>query len=263
MILEILISTYNEGILKVPDMILPFDERIKWLVCFQYSEEFFRRQIPSVLNNRGDVTLVTFKGKGLSKNRNMAIMCATGDILLLADDDARYKTDYFDKIIRRFSEDPTLDIACFQAMTHDGAPLHHYPDYSFDYRDTPKGYWYNSQEIAFRRISHVPSFDIRFGINSPELGCGEEEVFLWQAYKQGLSVRYFPEVITETDAKTSRYQFYTNKRMQRAKGAVLCIMHGPFGALLRCVKFAISHAVQHNPVPLLWQMIYGIIYIRR
>ena len=36
MTLEILISTYNEGILKVPDIILPFNERIKWLVCFQY-----------------------------------------------------------------------------------------------------------------------------------------------------------------------------------------------------------------------------------
>ena len=134
--------------------------------------------------------------------------------------------------------------------------------YSFDYKDTPKGYWYNSQEIAFRKSSHLPLFDTRFGINSPKLGCGEEEVFLWQAHEQGLSVRYFPEVIVETDATTSRYQFYTDKRMQRAKGAVLCIMHGPSGAFLRCLKLAIVHALKHNPISLLWHMTYGIIYIR-
>ena len=147
-------------------------------------------------------------------------------------------------------------------MAHEGTSLHPYPNYSFDYKDTPKGYWYNSQEIAFRKSSRLPLFDTRFGINSPKLGCGEEEVFLWQAHEQGLSVRYFPEVIVETDATTSRYQFYTDKRMQRAKGAVLCIMHGPSGAFLRCLKLAIVHALKHNPISLLWHMTYGIIYIR-
>ncbi len=262
MVIEILLSTYNEGIAKVPNVLLSPRNNVKWLISFQYSEDIFIKQIPPSLYLRDDVTLIPFEGKGLSQNRNMALAHATGDILLLADDDATFKQEYFDNIFQTYLEDNTVDIVCFQALTHDGKELHPYPNYSFFYQNTPRGYWYNSQEITFRRTSQVPQFDTRFVINAPKLGCGEEEVFLWHAHKKGLTIRYIPKVIVETDANTSRQSFFTDKRLQRAKGGVLCIMHGPLGAFLRCLKYAIRHA-NHNPILLLWQMVYGIIYIRR
>ena len=263
MVLEVLICTYNEGILRVPDMILAPRPDIKWLVAFQYSDSAYKSMLPPIEQDRTDITIVSHAGRGLSRNRNMAVSYATGDILLLADDDAKFDFIYFDRILEKFKATPSLDIACFQAVTHNGYPLHSYPSFSFSYENMPKGYWVNSQEIAFRNTLTIPAFDERFGINAPKMGCGEEEVFLWQAYRKGLNITYFPEVIVETDARTSRHNFFHDISLQRAKGGVLCIMHGVFGAFLRCLKFAMLNIGRHNPFSLMWHMTYGIFYVKR
>ena len=258
MILEVLICTYNNGIEKIPDILLPPTEQIRWLISFQYSDESHLQSIPKELCKRSDVSVYPHQGTGLSNNRNYAFSKATGDVLLIADDDVRYKEEYFVRILSTFSQYSDLDIGCFQAETYEGMPLHPYPSESFSYADTPKGYWYNSQEIAVRRDSPFPLFDPRFGINSSQYGCGEEEVFLWQAYKKGLKICYFPQVIVRTDGKTTRLGFYTDKRLQRAKGAVLCLMHGKLGASARCLKYALCHTPPRQFLYILYQMLYGV-----
>lgn len=262
MVLEILICTYNAGIEKIPGIILEQRDNVKWLVSHQYSDQLYKKVPSQFPAGRTDIKYVSHEGMGLSKNRNVALSHATGDILLIADDDAKFKNAYFDTIINTFLQNPDTDIACFQAITHEGHFLHKYPAVSFAYPNMPKGYWFNSQEIAIRNNSQMPHFDVRFGINAPKLGSGEEEVFLWQAYKNGLTIKYFPDVIVETDATTTRHAFYQNASLQRAKGGVLCIIHGVGGAFLRCLKFSILNYRKTNPFVLLWNMVYGIIYVK-
>ena len=105
--------------------------------------------------------------------------------------------------------------------------------------------------------------DERFGLGSPYLACGEEEIFVEDVARQGLEVRYEPLPIVRTDSLTTGTKFLQSPAVQRSKGAVLYYMHGFRGAFLRCVKCAL-----HVPGPFrkwkvfvnLWN---GIRYIQR
>ena len=115
-----------------------------------------------------------------------------------------------------------------------------------------------------RRCASLPRFDERFGLGAEHLGCGEEELFLEQASRGGCRIVYTPQVIVTTRAATTGDRFWSDPKVRRAKGAVLCYMHGSLGATLRCLKFA---AVQGNaPLSLrvraFWDMAWGISYYK-
>ncbi len=263
MILEVLVCTFNDRIGRVSDVFLPPLPDVRYLVSFQYSDEKFKEAARSAVPRRSDIRLTCIKGHGLSANRNNAIAHATGDILLIADDDVSYEKDFFRRIMQCFQAHPDLDIGCFRAETPDHRPFRRYADHSFDYARQPRGTYFCSVEIAFRRRAACPPFDERFGLGAPFLGAGEEEVFLLQAFRRGLSVRYFPQVVVRTEAATTGRRFFTSPPLQRSKGAVLCLIHGPWGAWLRCLKFAFSHIRQSNPLRSLYEMTRGILYICR
>ena len=87
MICEILVCTYNEGINRIQEMLLPPMKDTHWLISFQYTDISYLDCVPRHMTERTDVTLLFLEGSGLSANRNNALFHATGDILLLADDD--------------------------------------------------------------------------------------------------------------------------------------------------------------------------------
>ncbi|MEG1579936.1 MAG: glycosyltransferase [Bacteroidaceae bacterium] len=261
MTLEVLICTIDNGIQSIPHCLLPPREGISYLVSFQYTNESFRTIIPSTLLERKDVHLCYLKGIGLSRNRNNALVHASGDILLIADDDVCYKPEYFERIFMVFQQNPTVDVACFQAIDKEGLPLHYYAAHRFAYSNQPYGVFFCSVEIAFRRKSILFHFDERFGIGSPYLGGGEDEVFLLDAHKAGLNIVYFPFVIVETDACTTGTRMLEDRSILRAKGAVLYLMHGFISAWLRCLKFSLQSHKKKNPLRLLYSMTAGIFYI--
>lgn len=262
MTLEILICTIDEGIGKVRNLILPPVENVSYLISFQYTSEHFRAMLPVSMALRRDVKVCFLPGGGLSKNRNYALKNATGDILLISDDDVRYEQKYFERILNVFRKHPDVDIACFQAVDYFLQPMKDYHPSSFNYKDTPKGSYFSSCEIAMRRESTSSlRFDERFGLGSKYLASGEEEILLYQAFLSGLNIEYFPIVIVQTDRNTTGSSFFSNKRVRRSKGAVLFVMHGFWGALLRCLKFSFLCRKEANPFIVLWNMMEGILYI--
>ena len=246
MILELLICTINEGVRRVPNILLPQIENVRYLVSWQQTGTV-SIGLPEELN-RPDVRVITLEGRGLAANRNNALKNAQGDILLLSDDDTKYKAENLQNIIKKFRTYPKADIICFKAV----------------YAKRPKGSFFSSWEIAFRRSQNLPVFDERFGLGSQYLACGEEEVFLHSAYKKGLKIIFLPEVIVETNADTTGKHFLINAAVRRSKGAVLCIIYGPWSARLRCLK----KAMQYDKLPLQQRMkffedmIQGIHYIQ-
>ena len=227
----------------------------------QYTDDKYLNLLDVPSLHRSDVSITTLEGFGLSRNRNHAFSHATGDILLLADDDVRYENRYFDRIIGRFRSDPTLDIACFQALDMKGEPVRKYAGYSFDYARQPHGTYFCSWEIAVARRKDLPSFDERFGLRSGFLVSGEEEVFLFEAYRSGYHIQYFPEPIVRTRPDTTGTHFDTDKAVQRSKGAVLCVIYGPVEAFMRCLKVAVTYPSLHHRVAALREMGRGIIYV--
>lgn len=263
--LQILICTIDNGIAKVPAVLTPPVPHVSYLVSWQQSETGKAEigECPQVLAERTDVEVVTMQGKGLSANRNNAIRHATGDILLLSDDDARYAPVFFDRIFRAFQLYPEADILTFQVEDYEGTPLSQYAAQTYDYANRPYGSHVRSLEIAMRRSSRLPNFDERFGLGSPFLACGEEEIFIHTAFVTGLKIRYVPEVIVRTEKQTTGTRFLTSPAIQRSKGAVLCFMHGWFGATLRCIKYAATLPASASRLQIFRNMWQGIRYIQR
>lgn len=260
--LELLICTIDEGIEATPHILLPQRQDVRYLISWQ-QDRIKAHDIPEVLRKRDDVRVVEMQGRGLAANRNNALAHATGDVLLLSDDDTQYRMEYFDRILQAFATHPEADFICFQGLDLTGAPIRPYPSQPFFYESRPYGVYYCSWEIAFRRSPQVPHFDVRFGLGSDYLSCGEEEIFIHDAYLRGLKILYLPIPIVETDKNTTGTHFLQSPGVQRAKGAVLCYMHGEIGALLRCIKYTLCLKGKVPRLKILRNLIDGIRFIKR
>lgn len=250
--LDILICTYAGGILDIPRMLLPERSDVRYTISMQFSTPSWKELVPKELLNRRDVTLGFLPGTGLSRNRNNSIALSSGDILLIADDDNVYTNEYIDTILQAWNENPDADILTFQAETLEGNPLHEYP-----------AQFVSSVEMTMRRDSIIWNnlkFNERFGLGSPKLCAGEEDVFLANARRQGLTIRYIPKVIVRTRETASSRQFLGNPKMQITKGATFKYVYGTGNAIWRSFKEAGWYMVHKkaNPFPILFNMLKGV-----
>ncbi len=264
MTLDILICTIDEGICKVPNILLPRIEGVSWVVSMQYSDKQYLDLVPSELKSRPDVVLTYLEGRGLSRNRNNAIEHAKGDILLMGDDDCLYKKSSLLEIIHFYEMNPSCDIVLFAAANYNGAPLKYYPSKLTSFQQAFKeGFYPASVELSMRRGLGL-HFDTRFGLGSPLLCAGEEDVLIHDALKAGYNVVVYPMVIVCTDGNTTGTHFISDRQVQITKGAVFRYLFGTTEALWRSVKEAGFYFVhQHaNPFPILCNMFRGIWILR-
>ena len=235
--IEVLYCVLDGDILHIAEHLPPPRPDVAYLVAWQQrgGEE---QNAPGALLQREDVKILAHKSIGLSKNRNFALANATGDLLILADADNIYIYEYFDRLLAAAAAQPEADILLFQAITPEGNLLKNYPEVSCTYADRPRGCSFSSCDIVLRRSAALPRFDERFGLGAAHLSCGEEEIFLEEASRGGCRIVYTPQTIVTTRAATTGDRFWSDPKVRRAKGAVLCYMHGAAGAALRCLKFA-------------------------
>ncbi len=242
--IQILISTTAQRLQNVHQVLLPPADGVSYVVSCQ--------GVTGVMADpfqRGDVTFLTMKEMGLSRNRNNCLTHATGDILLLADDDEQLVPATVMAMERHFAEHPAWDIIQYRI----GGIGKKYPS---DY--------YSSVELAMRAsVAKVLRFDPRFGLGSECLACGEEEVFIHDARRHGFIVGAMPQTICHIEGETTGTRFVDDEGVQRAKGAVLAYTMGQSRAKARCVREAMSRAARANvnPLPLLRNMWWGVKYI--
>ena len=251
MILEILICTIDEGIEKVPDVLMPPRNDVRYVVSAQWTKESMKPLVPLALTRRKDVNVVFLEGKGLSRNRNNAIENASGDVLLIADDDNRYTDGLIQNIFEAYEAHPEADVIHFQALNMEGKPLHPYPaDYV------------SSVEMSFRRHVRV-RFDERFGLGSPKLCAGEEQVWMKDAETAGYNIIYVSKPVVMTPAGTTGERFVRNAKAQMSKGAAFKHVYGTSEAVWRSVKEAgwYLYHKRVNPIPILYNMLKGIVEI--
>lgn len=181
--LDVAICTYGkDGLFRVAAMILPFQERVKYVVSWQ---EHRNAPIPESISDRPDVVVSRLDRSGLSNNRNNALRHCDSEIVLIADDDLEYSKHSFIGVIKAFEDNPKMDLATFRVKF---PKPKNYPSDGCRLGDPmPKGYFVTSMEIAFRRTSIGNlEFNPNLGIGAPELLCGEEEIFVYEAIKRGL-----------------------------------------------------------------------------
>jgi len=221
--LEILISTNSLPAFSA--MSLPQEEGVSYLISWQKNAGL---EAPQRLLDRRDVRIVRNPGSGLSQNRNHALDHASGDILLIADDDLIYRPGAFRKIREAFASHPGLDIGLFRYECGDGRSEKTYPEEETVIKEKlPKGYFVSSIEIAIRRkgrSGHL-RFDPKFGLGAPVLGAGEEEVFLHHALKSGHEVRFFPTTICTHPGETTGLLARIAPAALRGIGATILLLY--------------------------------------
>lgn len=225
--IDVAISTHKpEGIARVVEMLPSQKEGVNYIVSWQEHDE---TPIPSEILQRSDIKVYRLDKKGLSNNRNNAINHCRGDIILIADDDLEYYNDFDIKIRKAFQEDNSLDLALFKVKY---SKTKNYPENSCHLNyPLPKNYYAASVEIAFRR-KKLPKlrFWEKMGLGNPLLSCGEDELFVAAAVKQGKTCYFINETIASHPHSTTGEA--ANPGILRAQGFLTKAIY-PFSAFLR------------------------------
>ncbi len=192
------------------------------------------------LSDQYGIQIYSFSEKGLSKSRNRNLQYLTEKIGLITDQDIRFKTDFQNIILSAFEASHESDIIVFQMEDEHGKPMKNYKKNSFwmNQRDIMK---VSSVEIAIKSKSIIQNklmFDENFGLGSV-FPTGEEAIFLSDALKKGLKVKYFPCPIVIHPKESSGYSYAHNHSLIQAKGAMLYRIFGP-KAYVISVVFAIK-----------------------
>lgn len=201
--LQVLICTIGrEGIERISHTHYPQVEGVGYLVSWQQPDEHI--DTPSTLL-RDDMQVCITPTRGICRNRNHAISCATASLCLMTDDDVTYTAEELSGLIRTFDANPEVELMTVQYSTS-GAYRKAYPEYSFDLRHRPRGYYVSAIEIAFRREAVVGrvAFCENISLGTPVLRCGEEDVFIKDVLDAGIVSRYYPIVVgTHAHASTA------------------------------------------------------------
>ena len=273
--LYVLISTIDNGIHQVPEVLLPPEDGVFYVVSWQQTTPSQYVAPPQELTGRKDVVISPLEGRGLCRNRNHAIEVAISlqedaledAVFIIADDDERIEKDAFKNIRELYSRYPKLDVSLFRMKDIDnGCLLKRYPKTMTSFALCPRYYYPSSVEMTFRsRLSLMGiRFDERFGIGSEKLAAGEEDVFLTDALRHGLQVWICPHVLCSTKAQTTGSRVL-DKKVLRSKGAVYGYRLPLIKAFFRSCREALSLAVRNRQsFFLIFRNIwYGVKYIRR
>ncbi len=245
---EILICTTLRRMHGVEHVLLPSMPDVSYLIGVQGGET--PPPMPEAWK-RPDVRMVWMERTGLSRNRNLVLDHAQGDLLVIADDDNPLSPQTIQGLSVDFETHPRWDIIQYRC---EGSGKSFPPA------------WVSSCELVLRRsTAGRMRFDERFGLGSDHLASGEEEVFVYEALKSGLQLGQLDKFLCRVEGPTTGQQFPDNPRVQRSKGAVFAITHGRRRALYKCVREAFGWMVRRgaNPLPMLNNMLWGIRYVSK
>jgi len=213
--LDVLISTYGDGISQVPRILLEKRDDIRYIISHQY-ENNGHKLIPKSLK-RVDTQISQIKGKGVAKSRNNAIDLSNSFIGVFSDDDVRYTNLYFDTIIKYHYLYKDFDIIIFKIKTQTGEP--EYRAYESEIKEYNIAPDVGTIELTFKTKSIKQAgikFDERFGVGNKFLVGSDERIFLHDCLKAGLKILYVPEYIVEhpVESTIKSMSKYDNRRIR-------------------------------------------------
>lgn len=169
--------------------------------------------------------MISTQTKGVGLNRNLALMYATADICLFADDDVVYYDNYAEVILREFESHPKADIFIFHFDTDSERK-------QIKYKKTKKRGRFSrlswgAVRIAFR-LSSVRKANVWFTTLFGG-GCifpsGEDSMWLYDARKKGLKIYVSKETIGKVSFEMSTWFDGYNEQFFYGKGASCAACH--------------------------------------
>ena len=200
--------------------------------------------------NGHGITYLNFAERGVGLNRNNALMRASADICLFADDDMRYCDDYVEVVQKAFAENPKADVLIFNLK--EKIPVR-YVIPKVSKVGCLNFLRYGTARVAVRLEAvrkHGIFFNQCFG-GGTEHCHGEDSLFLATCLQKGLKLYAVPAFIGElTEERPSSWHAGYNEKYLRDQGVLYRVMTRRFWRLL-CLQDALRRRKS-----------YGISWIR-
>ncbi len=159
--------------------------------------------------NEHDIIYLNFNERGVGLNRNNALMRATGDICLFADDDMIYKDNYVEIVEKAFNENPKADVLIFNLIEKNPRRYIIKKKCKINYFNYMR---YGTARIAVKLKSIKGNgiyFNQCFG-GGTEHCHGEDNLFLTECLNKKLNIYAIPEYIaTLTEERKSTWEQVT------------------------------------------------------
>lgn len=229
---EVLVSTMNQKDISIYDKMKIKSDAIIVNQCDENS------YIEEIRNNK-KIKMYSFAERGVGKSRNTALMRATGDICMMADDDMVYVDEYEDIVINAFKNNPRADMIVFNVRIHDRKGVRERVKKNHRVR-LYNCLKYGTVTFAFRRKRIYRTnifFSLLFG-GGAKYGAGEDSLFIWDCIRNGLKVYANENVIADVYNCGSTWFTGYNKKFFMDKGALFAALSKKFSSFL-ILQFAI------------------------
>lgn len=241
--IEVLISTYNDNIIRAINVPLLPKEGVCYLICHQVTDEYIpslRVQdcIAKLISIRNDIRYIKFNNFGLSKNRNNCLDNISSDAkyVYICDDDIRLQDDFDKIILMSFSNE--WDVLTFKILSDNDLPFKKYPVNKCKH-SLKTLLAVSSVEVVIKSslISRTNiKFDERFGLGAL-YSASEENIFLIDLYRQGARIGFIPKFICYHPFESSGKN-WSNKLMAFSKGAFFKRVFGTYLGLMILIVFS-------------------------
>lgn len=210
---EVLVATMNQGDFS---LFKKMNIQTDAVIANQADEFSFKQE----LINNCNVKLVTTSSRGVGRNRNNALLNASGEILLMADDDIVYIDGYEKVILDTYKQYPKADMVLFNFHEERGdekgeiikrsgkikrRELLRYGTVCYSIK---KDFW----------LSKNVFFSLLYG-GGAKYSCGEDVLFLYELYKKDARIYKTNKIIGSIKNENSTwFKAYDDSKYLYDKG---------------------------------------------
>lgn len=238
--LSILISTYNERILDIGDILTILnDDRVEILIGHQCSDSFVYKDSFKQPN----VSYYNLKSKGVTRSRNFLLGKAIGEIVYFCDDDIILDDNFVNTIVNSHIDNDS-PVITFKINNEYNQPRKNYP-MSGSYRS-----WFSILSVGTVEITFKRKFlgkicfpnDMGAGTSIP---TGDEAVFLSNFLRKGFKIYHSGLLIASHPDESSGSNISHATTLSR--GVTLRRVYGIFGIFLILPFFIQRRKVLFRP----------------
>ncbi len=188
----------------------------------------------------GNVKVYHMTERGVGLSRNTALLHASADIVLFADEDIVYEKGYKERILKEFEARPKADILIFNMdVAEDRA--------TYFTKEEKEVRWYNSgryptYSMAVRRESLLKknvSFSLLFG-GGARYSNGEDSLFIWDCLKKGMRAFALPITIGKEVPRPSTWFNGYNEKFFFDRGVLYQVLYGAMAKPF-ALRFLLKH----------------------
>ena len=186
--------------------------------------------------------MISTRTRGVGKNRNLALLYASADICLFADDDVVYFDNYESKICNFYEQHPDADVVIFNFLvSRNGGESCSIVNRTR--RVNRKTLSYGTYAISCRKSAidwHNISFHHQFG-GGAYYSCGEDSIFLSDCFDSKLKIYTCSETIGMVNHQESTWFNGYTDRFFADKGALFYLLMGYLA-----IPSIVYHCIKHK-----------------